>query len=621
MKLQIALTAFVVTLTASAAVPLPWTVETSRVQPASFDAYHGEALEFIASFNTLGKPLALDSHTATLYYQTNGMDQAWWSVPASVSGNVARATFTPAMDPRAPRIVVFLGVSAGPSNLNYRATANVRFINSPGASPGWIEPPVVKLDFSQIETLNAPWFSKDESNGRYYTKTETNTRIATATNGLESAAHAAQTYQVKGQYLTSESDPTVDGKIEAHDESSSAHGDIRTAIAGKQSTISDLASIRSGAALGATAVQPAAIADMETQTHAAATYQPKGSYLTAETDPTVPSWSKATSKPSYTWAEIGSRPTIPTDSTVSGWGYLKTESDPTVAATIAPIETTVNAWQTYWDGDDVRVTVTNYYGSLDLPSLYLEQKITEGGTNYYKTIWTEKAMLNVILDRLAQLKADVDTKADRAWGFYDSHTGEYAPDGFTSISSGAILVSKDMSYQKTVTTGGGEVWVLTANDPTVITGTETNGFFRITDSEGNNVFEVVKGDKRVVPATTSAVAAGNNSLTITYNVVSQEHPSIEICDDLVEQDWKAEDDAGCPATVVWGGSSGAYVATVTGRQAMSKMFVKGSYEIGGETYIRNGAPVAFEKVILGGVTYRVTVETVNNKKLMVLTEL
>ena len=51
------------------------------------------------------------------------------------------------------------------------------------------------------------------------------------------------------------------------------------AIAGKQDTIADLATIRAGAAKGATAVQ-------------------------TETDPTVPAWAKAASKPSYTSDEI-----------------------------------------------------------------------------------------------------------------------------------------------------------------------------------------------------------------------------------------------------------------------------------------------------------------------------
>lgn len=53
-----------------------------------------------------------------------------------------------------------------------------------------------------------------------------------------------------------------------------------TAISGKQATISDLATIRSGAARGATALQ-------------------------VETDPTVPSWAKQSSKPRYTAAEVG----------------------------------------------------------------------------------------------------------------------------------------------------------------------------------------------------------------------------------------------------------------------------------------------------------------------------
>ena len=68
-------------------------------------------------------------------------------------------------------------------------------------------------------------------------------------------------------------------------------------------------------------------------------------YITGytETDPTVPSWAKASTKPSYTASEVGAlpddtqlfsgdyndltnKPTIPsavTESTVSGWGFTK----------------------------------------------------------------------------------------------------------------------------------------------------------------------------------------------------------------------------------------------------------------------------------------------------------
>lgn len=61
---------------------------------------------------------------------------------------------------------------------------------------------------------------------------------------------------------------------------------------GKQDAINDLSDIRSGASLGATALQ---------------------SYT--ETDPTVPSWAKQSTKPSYTASEVGA---VPTSRTVNG---------------------------------------------------------------------------------------------------------------------------------------------------------------------------------------------------------------------------------------------------------------------------------------------------------------
>lgn len=58
---------------------------------------------------------------------------------------------------------------------------------------------------------------------------------------------------------------------------------IKGLIAGKQDTISDLGTIRQGAALGATAIQ-------------------------TESDPTVPSWAKESQKPTYTASEVGALP-------------------------------------------------------------------------------------------------------------------------------------------------------------------------------------------------------------------------------------------------------------------------------------------------------------------------
>lgn len=56
--------------------------------------------------------------------------------------------------------------------------------------------------------------------------------------------------------------------------------ELTEALSTKQDTISDIDTIRTNASKGATAVQPAAISDMETKTNAAATYATKSEVTT-----------------------------------------------------------------------------------------------------------------------------------------------------------------------------------------------------------------------------------------------------------------------------------------------------------------------------------------------------
>ena len=147
----------------SAAVPLRWTVETSRVQPAVFEAFHGEALDLEASFTSYGKPLETPVQGDwKIYWQTNGMADAWWSAPATVQqpttdnqqpATTATAVFTPAMDPGASVVTGFIGLPGE----NYRAAFIIRFRHGPGASPNALPLPAKTLDFSKITVLNAPW--------------------------------------------------------------------------------------------------------------------------------------------------------------------------------------------------------------------------------------------------------------------------------------------------------------------------------------------------------------------------------------------------------------------------------------------------------------------------------
>lgn len=259
------------------------------------------------------------------------------------------------------------------------------------------------------------------------------------------------------------------------------------------------------------------------------------------------------------------------------------------------ISGTVSAWQTYWDGDDVRVTVTNYYGSKDIPSLYLEQKMPSDETHdspWFKVVWDERTRWNLFLPAFASLTNDVaQNKADRAWGVYDSSTGAYSPDGLLQLSQEQIMIASGLSYQKTVTAGGSAIWVLKATNPTMLSGQTENGFFRIEDGDGNALFEIVKGDKRVVGATATGITMDGMSMLITYSVESAEHPTLEVCTDLRANAWATETDT-TAATVSWSGSSGNWVATVTPVGARPQLFAKATYESGGETYIRHSAPIS-----------------------------
>lgn len=136
----------------SAAVPLRWTVETSRAQPATFDEFAGATYDLEATLQTYGRPLEVVGEPR-LYWQTNGMASAWWSAPATVSGNVLRATWTPACDVGARAYNCFIGITG----TVYNAAFQLRLRPSPGAVPNVIDQPPRVLDLAHTVVVNPPW--------------------------------------------------------------------------------------------------------------------------------------------------------------------------------------------------------------------------------------------------------------------------------------------------------------------------------------------------------------------------------------------------------------------------------------------------------------------------------
>ncbi len=346
---------------------------------------------------------------------------------------------------------------------------------------------------------------------------------------------------------------------------------------------------------------------------------------------------------SGSYADLSNTPTIPTVPTkVSAFsndsGYI---TQTTADASYYP-KASGDAWSSYWDGDDVRVTVTNYDSAVHMPSLYLEQRTNDTASaatdeDAFRVVWREMTHWDAFLGSTwnwedatwqgfdewrSSLSSQLDEKADRAWGFYDSHTGKYAPDGYTSISSSNVMICAGASYQKTATATC-DIWVLTANEPYEPTGVSTNGGFQIKDADGNVQFEIVKGSKATVKAQANGVTVDSstspNALVVTYNVIAEKAPTGEVCLELANAQWKAETDSDCPATVEWSGSSGAWVARITPTASTDRCFFKASYETGGDTYVNNRCAVGMSQLVLGGTTYNIGTAEIDGHTVLTLT--
>lgn len=92
--------------------------------------------------------------------------------------------------------------------------------------------------------------------------------------------------------------------------------------------------------------------------------QPKGTYITKETDPTVPEWAKKETKPTYTAQEVGALPsstsTLPNPKKIKFTGAVTEEYDGTVEKVInIPIPTTVKAGISGIDGRNVEIRKGN----------------------------------------------------------------------------------------------------------------------------------------------------------------------------------------------------------------------------------------------------------------------
>ena len=580
MKSLLSLLAFLVALTALA-MPLKWVCNFPDTKAEVFRVYQGETVTFEPTFRVNGKTVDLDIEG--VYIQTNGMAESWWKLPNN--------TFAPTNDVGAAsyRFFIQAGDAAGK---NYRANGTLRMLNSPGFEPNTLALPIHTLDFSQVEVKNAPWPDGTKVDALAAQKAD-KTRIVSTVVTVDSFMLPPEAFPVT---YTTNGEAVV---IESNDDLTYINGPRMTLR--KKGETYDFCMFN--ASFGTFSRIGSGI----------------GSLLFAGRTPDD-EW-PILLRPGDTYTVAASVGVVYEDA-------LEPLKD--AAKDAAEAKETAGSIAALVYGDDCQLIATNYNSATKIPSLMVRFRLKDEatGTNLWYTVYDELRWWNWLTkDHLpanyfskAETAALLDEKADRAWGFYDSHSGGYAPDGYTWISSPKIAIAAGMAYQRILTTSGA-IWVLESNGlVTEVGGESDTGFFRISDDKGKALFEITKGDEQIAPATTGGCTTrtemGIAHLDIPYFVESSEHPKIQVSRDL--KTWYEEGDSACPANVAWSGQSGAYIADVWGKQAEPKLFVQATYKKGAEDKIVNSAPVEFTKLVIGGISYTVAAEEISGKKVLVL---
>lgn len=285
------------------------------------------------------------------------------------------------------------------------------------------------------------------------------------------------------------------------------------------------------------------------------------------------------------------------------------------------------------EGDDFRITVTNYDSTVNVPMASFDAKYTDGSTSIWKTVWvetnrhemTKREVLNVVSNKFTSKE---EAKKFRKWGNYDSVTGQDAPEGFAQCSNeGGLIFGNGAGYKSYATGSGSSYWIWQQNSG--LARIETNGVFRILDADGKEAFSVTKGDKKILGADASGFYCGKLEFQATwieihYSVDSATHPTIEYSDTLENGGvWYKEGDSDFPLTILWtrNDTLNYWSAYLTDPRDNVQGFFRATYEAGADTVVSVGStPMAIEYIYLGGKKYKLGTATINSNTVLTLTE-
>ena len=311
--------------------------------------------------------------------------------------------------------------------------------------------------------------------------------------------------------------------------------------------------------------------------------------LTSESDPMVPSWAKASSKPSYNASEVGALPSstthvsgdVPTTRKVNNKAL---SADITLSASDVnaypsedgtALENIVNAWEGYWGGTNVVFEVTNYYNSTsgELPRLRIREFRDGGWTNVWDEVDKFRVCESNLLGAVSKSNETMRTElkqefAPRAWGTYTDK-------GTTNVVGNSVWMTAPETYfaggteYQRVAVGAGAICVLVDNGAGTYTTGEA-GTFRFQDEGGTNFFGFAKSDSYTIGCRTDGIVVDGTLVTLRYDVImgGTDVPVVYWRETLSSGDWTrlnnadGTEAAGAPYTVTWYTSGGSYYAAI-----------------------------------------------------------
>ena len=504
-----------------------WRIAGNETQVSQFAAYHGETVEFELSFT--GAASNCTAAAARIYYQTNGMGQAWWQTDGLV--------FDPTNDVGAATYRFFVRAQDN-LGVNYTANGILRMLDSPGFTPSAVELPVKTLDFASIAVHNAPYYTKPETDERIVALAPAPGNYVSVSNAAMNAASAYKSlldceWLYDGSHVLARTTPEPNAVAEWTHNHSPRWGGETLQYLGCGIWLFRLSS--SGIECLATNAEDSVVLDFSSEQ--------LGDFTLARINdvrsPVVyrdDLASAATDATNYTDEAIASIDIPEPDLT----GYAKTND-------IQQVRMIVETWESFLDGSNVVFSITNYIsGAYNLDAAKL--KILELRDGEYREVYNSRDEIVMHIDNfrtndfraatnqvIGAVNAAIAGKADKDWGKYTSSGGE-APPNTVYMTAPNTVFAGGLEYER-VAVGEGVVCVLTTKGAPVWTQGD-EGMFKFHDDGGTNYFGFAKTDSYTIGCNTDGISVQGSLLTLTYDITMSGHPCVWYKASLLDAVWE-----------------------------------------------------------------------------------